>query len=57
MEICTGSSRKVVRHIEMHRAAPKKSILSFSKTRDDIEMKLAKYCEVTSKVTLFINKT
>ena len=30
--------------------------LSFSKTRDDIEMKSAKYCEVTSKVPIFINK-
>jgi len=41
----------------MPKAAPKKVHLSFSKTRDDIEMKLAKYCEVTSKVPIFINKT
>jgi len=27
--------------------------LSFSKTRDDIEMKSAKYCEVTLKLPIF----
>ena len=47
----------MVKHIEMPKAAPKKVHLSFTKTRDDIEMKLAKYCEVTSKVPIFINKT
>jgi len=36
---------------------PQKVHLSFSKTRDDIEMKSAKYCEVTSKIPIFINKT
>ena len=30
---------KVVKHIEMPKAAPPKVHLSFSKTRDDIEMK------------------
>jgi len=30
---------KVVIHVEMPKAAPKKVHLSFSKTRDDIEMK------------------
>jgi len=32
-------SVKEVRHIEMPKAAPKKSISHFQKTRDDIEMK------------------
>jgi len=36
---------KDVRHIEMPKAAQKVH-LSFSKTRDEIEMKSAKYCEV-----------
>jgi len=36
---------------------PPKVHLSFSKTRYDIEMKKAKYCEVSSKVPIFINKT
>jgi len=30
---------KVVRHIEMPKAAPKKSICHLQKTRDDIELK------------------
>jgi len=38
-------------------SSPQKVHLSFSKTRDDIDMKSAKYCEVTSKVPIFINKT
>jgi len=48
---------KVVKHIEMPKAALKNVYLSFTKTRDDIEMKLAKYCEVISKRPIFINKT
>jgi len=48
---------KVVRRIEMPKTAPLKVHLLFSKTRDDIEMEWAKYCEVTSKVPIFIYKT
>jgi len=36
---------------------PQKVHLPFSKTKDDIEMKKAKYCEVTLKVPIFIIKT
>ena len=52
----TTSDFKVVIHVEMPKAAPPKVHLSFSKTRYDIEMKQAKYCELPQKYQFVIIK-